>query len=63
MKMILQIYLQAEQIDLADVELGEANTVRQEVRGPGEEEVEEVDQTWETVELQQIPRDQQVWLN
>ena len=48
---ILQMYLQAEQIDSADVELGVANTVSQ-----------EVDEARETVELQQIPGDQQVWL-
>ena len=54
---ILQIHLQAQQIDPADVELGAVETAGQELRGPGEEEVEEVEgmvETRESVELQQM---------
>ena len=53
---VLQIYLQAEQIAPADMELVAAETEEEDA----EEEVEEVDETCESVELQQIQGDQQV---
>ena len=57
---ILQMYLQAEQIDSADMELEVAETACQEFGGTGEEEVEGMDETCDSVELQQIWVDQQV---
>ena len=57
---ILQIYLQAEQIDSADMELEVAVTAGQEVAGGEEESVEEICETCESVEQQQISGDQQV---
>ena len=57
---ILQMYLQAEQIDSADMELEVAETAEQEVGGTGEEDVEGTDETCESLELQQISGDQPV---
>ena len=57
---ILQMYLQAEQIDSADMELEVVETAEQEVGGTGEEIVEGMDETCESLELQQISGDQPV---